>query len=139
MNVLEHTSLTELPQFWNVLCGDMSLVGPRPETPDRIKHYSDWHRRRLSIKPGITGWAQVHGLRNGDSSDEKAKFDLHYILKWSPLLDCVVLLQTGWTLLTRVQVSLERSHLGTGRSAEYRAKSGSSPEHHADSAQSSAG
>jgi lipopolysaccharide/colanic/teichoic acid biosynthesis glycosyltransferase len=138
MNVLEHTSLTELPQVWNVLCGDMSLVGPRPETPDRIQHYSDWHRRRLSIKPGITGWAQVHGLRNGDSSDEKARFDLHYILKWSPLLDCVVLLQTGWTLLTRVKVSLEKCHLGTDRSAQYRAKSGSLPEHHADSAQSSA-
>jgi lipopolysaccharide/colanic/teichoic acid biosynthesis glycosyltransferase len=138
MNLLNHTSLTELPQFWNVLRGDMSLVGPRPETPERIKHYSDWHRRRLSIKPGITGWAQVHGLRNRDSSDEKARFDLHYILKWSPLLDCVVLLQTGWTLLTRVKVSLEKRHFRTDLSAESREESRSLPEHHADCAQSSA-
>lgn len=138
MNVLEHTSLTELPQFWNVLGGDMSVVGPRPETPDRIQHYSDWHRRRLSIKPGITGWAQVHGLRNRDSSDEKARYDLHYILKWSPLLDCVVLLQTGWTLLGRVQDSFFNNHLETDRSAEPWPKSHSFSEQHADSAQPSA-
>ncbi len=138
MNVLEHTSLTELPQFWNVLRGEMSLVGPRPETPDRIQHYSDWHRRRLSIKPGITGWAQVHGLRNGDSSDEKARYDLHYILKWSPLLDCVILLQTGWTLLSRIQGWFLNHHLATDRSAKHRAKSCPSPEPYADSAQSSA-
>jgi lipopolysaccharide/colanic/teichoic acid biosynthesis glycosyltransferase len=52
-------SLTELPQLWNVLAGQMSLVGPRPEPPDRVKHYSDWQRQRLSVEPGITGLAQV--------------------------------------------------------------------------------
>jgi lipopolysaccharide/colanic/teichoic acid biosynthesis glycosyltransferase len=136
--LLEHTSLTELPQFWNVLRGDMSLVGPRPETPNRIKHYSDWHRRRLSIKPGITGWAQVHGLRNGDSSDEKTRYDLHYILNWSPLLDCVVLLQTGWTLLSRVQDLFLKHRFEGYRSAKPRAESSSSREAYVNSAQPSA-
>jgi lipopolysaccharide/colanic/teichoic acid biosynthesis glycosyltransferase len=138
MQLLERTSLTELPQLWNVLRGEMSLVGPRPETPDRIKHYSDWHRRRLSVKPGITGWAQVNGLRNGDSSDEKTRFDLYYILHWSPLLDCVVLLQTGWTLLSRICIPILGHIRESGSWTRHWAKFYSLPETHADSAQSSA-
>ena len=102
MDVLMRTSLNELPSLWNVLRGEMSMVGPRPETPERIKHYSEWHHQRLRFKPGITGWAQVHGSRDIDSSDEKARFDLHYILTWSPLLDMVVLLQTFGTVLSRL-------------------------------------
>jgi lipopolysaccharide/colanic/teichoic acid biosynthesis glycosyltransferase len=103
MRLLFTTSLTELPQLWNVLRGEMSVVGPRPETPEHIKHYSEWHRQRLAFRPGITGWAQVHGSRDKDSSDEKARFDLYYILAWSPLLDLGVLLQTGWTVLSRLR------------------------------------
>jgi lipopolysaccharide/colanic/teichoic acid biosynthesis glycosyltransferase len=103
MNFMVRTSLNELPALWNVLRGEMSIVGPRPETPERIKHYSEWHRQRLRFKPGITGWAQVHGSRDFDSSDEKARFDLHYILNWSPLLDIVVLLQTLGTILSRLR------------------------------------
>ncbi len=102
MDLLMRTSLNELPSLWNVLRGEMSLVGPRPETPERIKHYSEWHHQRLRFKPGITGWAQVHGSRDCDSSDEKARFDLHYILTWSPLLDMAVLLQTFGTVLSRL-------------------------------------
>jgi lipopolysaccharide/colanic/teichoic acid biosynthesis glycosyltransferase len=94
-------SLTELPQLWNVLAGQMSLVGPRPEPPDRVKHYSDWQRQRLSVEPGITGLAQVQGLREQHSSEAKARFDLQYIFHWSLFLDLSLILQTVWTLALR--------------------------------------
>jgi lipopolysaccharide/colanic/teichoic acid biosynthesis glycosyltransferase len=94
-------SLTELPQLWNVLRGDMSLVGPRPESAERIKHYSDWQRQRLKVHGGVTGLAQVHGLREQHSSEDKARFDLQYIFTWSPLLDLSLILQTAWTLVFR--------------------------------------
>jgi lipopolysaccharide/colanic/teichoic acid biosynthesis glycosyltransferase len=98
----QQLSITELPQLWNVLRGEMSLVGPRPESPERVKHYSDWQRQRLNIKPGITGLAQVHGLRQQHSSEEKTRFDLQYMLSFSPFFDISLLLQTGWTLTARV-------------------------------------
>lgn len=94
-------SLTELPQMWNVLRGDMSLVGPRPESPERVKHYSEWQRRRLKVRPGVTGLAQVHGLREQHSSEDKTRFDLQYIFSWSPLLDLSLIVQTVWTLQSR--------------------------------------
>jgi lipopolysaccharide/colanic/teichoic acid biosynthesis glycosyltransferase len=81
--------------------GDMSLVGPRPESAERIKHYSDWQRQRLKVRGGVTGLAQVHGLREQHSSEDKARFDLQYIFNWSPLLDLSLILQTVWTLLFR--------------------------------------
>jgi len=94
-------SLTELPQLWNVLRGDMSLVGPRPESTDRIKYYSDWQHKRLKVPAGVTGLAQVHGLRDRHSSEEKTRFDLQYILHWSLFLDITLIVQTLWSLLTR--------------------------------------
>jgi len=94
--------LTELPQMWNVLRGDMGLVGPRPEPPERVKHYSDWQRQRLKIKPGITGLAQIHGLRDQHSAEQKTHYDLQYILRWSPFLDFSLILQTVWTLTARL-------------------------------------
>ena len=94
-------SLTELPQLWNVLRGDMSLVGPRPESPERVKYYSEWQRQRLTAHAGVTGLAQVHGLRDQHPSEDKARFDLQYIFNWSPLLDLSLILQTIWTLLFR--------------------------------------
>jgi lipopolysaccharide/colanic/teichoic acid biosynthesis glycosyltransferase len=109
-NVLEQTlerfSITELPQLWNVLKGDMSLVGPRPESPSRTRRYTSWQRERLSIKPGITGLAQVHGLREQHSSDAKAAFDLQYLLQTSMLMDLILLIQTIWTLATRSRPGL---------------------------------
>jgi lipopolysaccharide/colanic/teichoic acid biosynthesis glycosyltransferase len=99
---LSRLSFTELPQLWNVLCGDMSLVGPRPESLERVKHYSEWQGQRLSVKPGLTGLAQVHGLREQHASEDKARFDLQYILHWSPFLDLSLLLQTVWTVALRV-------------------------------------
>lgn len=95
-------SLTELPQLFNVLAGHMSLVGPRPESPERVKHYSDWQRQRLSVEPGLTGLAQVQGLREEHSSEQKARFDLQYIFHWSLFLDLSLILQTVWTLALRL-------------------------------------
>jgi len=95
-------SLTELPQLFNVVKGDMSLVGPRPEAAKRVKHYSIWQRQRLTVKPGLTGLAQVNGLREQHSSEEKVHFDLQYIFHWSLFLDLSLVLQTAWTLLLRL-------------------------------------
>jgi lipopolysaccharide/colanic/teichoic acid biosynthesis glycosyltransferase len=100
--VLVALSITEAPQLWNVLRGDMSLVGPRPESPERVRRYSEWQQQRLSVKPGMTGLAQVHGLREQHSSEEKTRFDLQYFLHPSPLTDLSLLLQTLATLAMRV-------------------------------------
>src|SRR5689334_8247770 len=99
---LARLSLTELPQLLNVITGDMSLVGPRPEPPERVKHYSEWQKQRLNARPGLTGLAQVHGLREQHASEDKARFDLQYLLHWSPLLDLSLLLQTLWTVAIRI-------------------------------------
>jgi len=99
--VLRDLSISELPQLLNVLRGEMSLVGPRPESPDRVKHYSEWQRERLKAIPGMTGLAQVNGLREQHPSEEKTRFDLQYILEWSPFEDWSLLLQTVGTLLAR--------------------------------------
>ena len=107
---LARFSLTELPQLWNVIRGDMSLVGPRPESPDRVKHYSLWQQQRLTVKPGVTGLAQVYGLREEHSSEEKAHFDLQYIYDWSLFSDLSIVLQTAWTLAFRL-IDRSRDHL----------------------------
>ncbi len=95
-------SITELPQLWNVLQGTMSLVGPRPEPLEKVKGYSDWEQQRLSVKPGMTGLAQIHGLRDHHSSEQKTRFDLQYILNPSAMADASILIQTFWTLTTRL-------------------------------------
>jgi len=100
--VLQRFSVTELPQLFNVLRGDMSLVGPRPEGLERARHYTEWHRQRLNAKPGITGLAQVHGLRDQHSSEDKTRYDLQYILRRSVFQDISLLLQTAWTLTVRL-------------------------------------
>jgi exopolysaccharide biosynthesis polyprenyl glycosylphosphotransferase len=90
---LRKSSIDELPQFWNVLRGDMSLVGPRAPLPEEVKEYSRWQRRRLSVKPGITCLWQVSG-RNEIDFHEWMKLDLHYIDNWSLLLDLKILVRT---------------------------------------------
>jgi len=91
---LRKTSLDELPQFINVLCGDMSLVGPRPPIPYELAQYQTWHRRRLlEVKPGITGLWQVTG-RSSVDFDSMVRLDLKYATSWSPLLDLKILLRT---------------------------------------------
>ena len=99
---LDRFSITELPQLWNVVVGQMSLVGPRPEPPSRIARYSDWQQRRLRVKPGLTGLAQVNGLREYSSSEEKTRFDLQYVMNPHLLWDISLLLQTLWTIVRRV-------------------------------------
>ena len=91
--VLRRTSLDELPQLINVLKGDMSMVGPRPEQVDVVRHYQLWHRKRLSIKPGLTGPMQVNG-RGVLSLDERIKLELMYISRYSILEDFKYLLRT---------------------------------------------
>jgi exopolysaccharide biosynthesis polyprenyl glycosylphosphotransferase len=91
---IRRTSLDELPQFWNVLVGQMSLVGPRPPIAYEVEAYYIWHRRRvLEAKPGITGLWQVYG-RSRTTFDDMVRLDLQYSEKWSPLLDVKILLQT---------------------------------------------
>lgn len=91
--ILRKSSIDEIPQFWNVLKGDMSLVGPRAPLPEEVKEYTRWQRRRLSVKPGITCLWQVSG-RNEIDFHEWMKLDLHYIDHWSLLLDLKILLRT---------------------------------------------
>ncbi|MDL1896929.1 undecaprenyl-phosphate glucose phosphotransferase [Anaerolineae bacterium CFX7] len=96
---LRRTSLDELPQFWNVLNGDMSLVGPRPPLPNEVAQYEDWHKRRLDVSPGVTGLWQVSG-RSELTFDEMVMLDLYYIENWSPWLDIWIMLKTIPALLT---------------------------------------
>ena len=91
---LRRTSLDELPQFWNVIVGDMSLVGPRPPIPYELAAYQTWHRRRLlEVKPGITGLWQVTGRSKVDF-DEMVRLDLRYAMAWTPWLDLKILFRT---------------------------------------------
>ena len=99
---LEHLSITELPQLWNVLRGQMSLVGPRPDPITSLSRYSEWQQRRLKVKPGMTGLAQVHGLREFSSAEQKTRFDLQYVVDPYLLRDVSLLLQTVWTLWVRL-------------------------------------
>lgn len=97
---LRKTSLDELPQLWNVLRGDMSLVGPRPALPYELECYAPWHRRRLlEVKPGITGLWQVTG-RSRTSFNDMVRLDLRYVQQWSIWLDLKILLQTPKAVLT---------------------------------------
>ncbi|MCW2926425.1 MAG: putative undecaprenyl-phosphate glycosyl-phosphate transferase [Thermoleophilia bacterium] len=90
---LRRSSLDELPQLFNVLVGQMSLVGPRPDIPEQVVHYSEHDRRRLEVLPGITGYSQVHG-RDEIEWPERIRQDIHYIDHWSLLLDAKLVLQT---------------------------------------------
>jgi exopolysaccharide biosynthesis polyprenyl glycosylphosphotransferase len=98
--VLRKTSIDELPQLLNVLVGDMSLVGPRPALPREVEVYDIWHRRRLSVRPGMTGLWQVHA-RLDPIFDERAELDLRYIDHWSLWLDLGILAKTLPALFTR--------------------------------------
>jgi lipopolysaccharide/colanic/teichoic acid biosynthesis glycosyltransferase len=93
--IIRKTSIDELPQFFNVLKGEMSLVGPRPPLPYEVEKYQPWHLRRiLETKPGITGLWQVRG-RSTTSFDEMVRLDLRYVQNWSLWLDLKILLKTA--------------------------------------------
>ena len=93
--------LDELPQFWNVLKGEMSLVGTRPPTLDEWEKYELHHRKRMAIKPGITGMWQVSGRSNVKDFEEVVKLDTQYIENWSLGLDMRILLKTLWIVFKR--------------------------------------
>jgi len=83
-------NIDEIPQFWNVLKGEMSLVGPRPERPELIRNFKDQiphYNVRHTVKPGITGWAQVNGLRGDTDLTERISHDLYYVEHWNLLFD----------------------------------------------------
>lgn len=95
--ILRRTNVDELPQFWNVLAGDMSLVGPRPERPHFVEQFRGQIPRymaRHKIKAGMTGWAQIHGLRGNTSLEERIKFDLYYMENWTLAMDIEILFAT---------------------------------------------
>jgi exopolysaccharide biosynthesis polyprenyl glycosylphosphotransferase len=101
---LRASSLDELPQLWNILRGDMSLVGPRPERPHFVQQFSTHIPRytaRHRVPAGLTGWAQAHGLRGDTSIEDRARFDNYYIENWSPWLDMKILVKTVGQVIRR--------------------------------------
>ena len=113
---LRESGLDELPQLWNVLRGDMSLVGPRPERPFHADRFSrevpDYDLRHL-LRPGITGWAQVHGLRGDTSITKRVEYDLYYLRNWSLPLDLRALALTALGLARTTFAFLRASRLNT--------------------------
>jgi lipopolysaccharide/colanic/teichoic acid biosynthesis glycosyltransferase len=105
---LRKTSLDELPQLFNIVRGQMSFIGPRPGLPEHYTRYSSEQRRRYSVRPGVTGLAQVSG-RNSLPWSERIRFDLQYIDGYSLLLDVKILLRTLWVVLTGHGIVLDRN------------------------------
>jgi lipopolysaccharide/colanic/teichoic acid biosynthesis glycosyltransferase len=101
---LRSLSLDELPELFNVLRGEMSLVGPRPLLMQYLERYSVEQGRRHEVLPGITGWAQVNG-RNAITWKDKFRYDVWYVDNWSLWLDIKILLTTGWKVITREGIS----------------------------------
>ena len=104
---LRRLGLDELPQLWNVLRGEMSLVGPRPERPEFTREFRKEHPGydfRHTVRPGITGYAQIHGWRGYTSLEDRLRHDAYYIRNWSVVLDVYILAMTlirGWSQRTR--------------------------------------
>jgi lipopolysaccharide/colanic/teichoic acid biosynthesis glycosyltransferase len=98
--MLRRLSLDELPQLWNVVRGDMSLVGPRPVIPYEVDHYPGWYRERFAVKPGMTGLWQVSG-RNERTYEEMVRFDVEYVRRESLWLYLGILFKTAWVVFLR--------------------------------------
>ncbi|MBW4635450.1 MAG: sugar transferase [Iphinoe sp. HA4291-MV1] len=99
---LRSTSLDELPQFWNVLMGEMSLVGTRPPTKDEVSNYNQRHWQRLNVKPGLTGEWQVNGRSHVKDFEQVVDLDLQYQNKWYPLYDLLLIVKTFFIIIGRV-------------------------------------
>jgi exopolysaccharide biosynthesis polyprenyl glycosylphosphotransferase len=98
---LRSSNLDELPQLWNVLKGEMSLVGPRPERPEFIADFKEeipHYNARHSVKPGMTGWAQIHGFRGDTDLNERIRCDLYYLENWTLLLDVYIMVVTPFRI-----------------------------------------
>ena len=104
--LLRATSLDEIPEFINVLKGDMSLIGPRPLLVEYLERYNDEQKRRHEVKPGVTGWAQVNG-RNAISWEEKFKYDVEYVDKLNFLLDMKIVFLTIKKIVVKEGISQE--------------------------------
>lgn len=104
--LLRATSLDELPEFWNILVGDMSLVGPRPLLIEYLPLYNDRQRLRHAVRPGLTGWAQVNG-RNAVTWEQRLEMDAWYVEHWSLALDASIVLRTITVVLRREGVSAD--------------------------------
>ena len=111
--IVRKTSLDEIPQLFNVLRGDMSLVGPRPLLPEYLPLYNERQARRHAVKPGVTGWAQING-RNAISWEQKFDFDVWYVDHLSFGLDLKILLETLWNVIRGKGVS-QQGHATVGR------------------------
>lgn len=122
-DVLRRTSIDELPQLWNVLCGEMSLVGPRPTLAHQVARYTEHQRRRLEVRPGLTGWAQIHG-RASLPWDERIELDVWYVDHRSTRLDLAIMARTVG-ILVRGEGTYRGSE-GGWRPAEGSSGSGSS-------------
>ena len=118
---LRSTSLDELPELWNVLLGQMSLVGPRPLLMQYLNRYTREQKRRHEVKPGITGWAQIHG-RNTLTWEDRFRMDVWYVDHRTFLLDLKILLITVWKILIREGISAE----GYATMPEFMGSTGSS-------------
>lgn len=94
--MLRRTSIDELPQLWNIVRGEMSVIGPRPTLRYQVERYDERQRRRLEVKPGLTGWAQINYPYGASVEDARVKleYDLYYAKNYSPFLDLLILLQT---------------------------------------------
>lgn len=112
---LRATSLDELPQLWNVLAGDMSLVGPRPLPVRYLPRYTPEQNRRHEVRPGITGWAQIHG-RNALEWEDKFRYDVDYVNHRSLWLDAKILAATIWQVVSRRGIN----HPGEATMPEFR-------------------
>ena len=99
--IIRKLSIDELPQFWNILRGDMSLVGTRPPTLDEYEQYESHHKRRLSLKPGLTGLWQVSGRNEITDFEEVVKLDVQYIDNWSLWEDFRIILKTAYIVVAR--------------------------------------
>jgi exopolysaccharide biosynthesis polyprenyl glycosylphosphotransferase len=104
-NFLRKTSLDELPQFWNVLKGEMSLVGTRPPTVEEVRKYTTGHRRRISIKPGITGLWQVNGRSSIKDFEDVVRLDTNYIDNWSVIMDLKIIFKTVFVVLKGSEIA----------------------------------
>jgi lipopolysaccharide/colanic/teichoic acid biosynthesis glycosyltransferase len=117
---LRSTSIDELPELWNVLRGDMSLVGPRPLLVEYLPHYTDRERRRHEMRPGITGWAAVNG-RHTLPFEDRLELDAWYVDNWSLALDLRIVLRTAAQVLGRSDVRATQDHVEIAFPARFKA------------------